>query len=659
MRYNQHEPYWASVPSNEIADEMIDKVNDYYEYLTFSGRLSLWMRSYVYYYRPLVNGGSLNAVGTQGELTAFTVNEYRNILLHLETMTIQQRLFFEPRAINSDVKSQSQAILAAGLLDYYMKEKDLENHIKQGVKDGLIFSEGFIRVEWDAKAGKVFGKTETGADITEGDIKYTNYNPLDVIRDFTKKAPGNDQWVILRDFTNKYDLAAIYPVLEDDILSDSYDDVMVRTTTINPRSIENSDNITVFTLIHEPTPSMPSGRYTQCLNNGTVLIDGPLPYDKTHVYRIAPDEETGTIFGYSVGFDLLAVQQAADICDSTIVTNQGTHGVQNVMIPKGADISVSQIAGGMNAIEYDSKIGKPESMQLTNTAPEIFNYRKDLTQYFQTISGVNSVARGNPEASLKSGAALALVQAQAIQFTMPLQQSYARFAGDIGTATIDILKVFASVPRVAVIAGKSNRPLMREFTGEDLDGIERVTIDLGNPLTRTTAGKVNLADSLFDKGLIKHAEQYIQVIATGRLDPVIEGEQAQLLLMKSENESLSEGKPVRALVIDDHPKHILEHQTVLANVDLRANPNDPIVASTLAHIQEHMDMWKTMDPTLFAALHPGSMAPPPQAPPMPPGATGDQLNPTSPAVQQAGEVNLPSMPKNALTGEQVPEPQPQ
>jgi len=650
MGSDKYDVYWASAPSNEIADRILQKVDDYYEYLTFSGRLDLWLKSYRYYYRALVTGGGLQATGSQGELTSFSVNEYRNILLHLETLTLQQRLYFEPRAINSDVKSQSQTILASGLLDYYMKEKQLESHIKQAVKDSLIFSEGFVRVEWDAKGGKVYGKTESGADIMEGDIKYTNYNPLDVIRDFSRKSPRDERWKIVRDFENKYDLAAIFPSLKEDILSDSNDDLMIRTTTINPQSLFESDNVTVFHLLHDPTPSMPQGRYVKCLNNNTVLMDGPLPYSRSHIYRISSDDETGTIFGYTVGFDMMPIQQAMDILDSTIITNQSANGVQNIAIPKGADISVSQIAEGMNAIEYDSKMGKPEALQLTNTAPEIFNYREKQSGYYQTISGINSVVRGNPEASLKSGAALALIQAQAIQFTMPLQESYSRFASDIGTATIDIAKVYASVPRNALIAGKSNRSLMKSFTGNDLDGIERVTVDLGNPLTRTTAGKVNLADSLIEKGLIKNSDQYITVLNTGRLDPAIEGTQAQMLLIKAENESLSDGQPQRALLTDDHPKHMLEHQTVLASLDLRQNPNDPVVINTLNHIQEHMDIWKNMDPALFAALHPTSMAPP-VPPPMPPDAMGEQLNPQEAVMTEAGDVNLPSMPTDPSTGE--------
>lgn len=638
-------PYWASVEPNEIADNILEKVDDYYKYLSMSGRLDLYRRSWSYYYRPRVTGGMLNPVGQQGELTSLSVNHYRNLLLHLETMTVQQRANFEPRATNSDVKSQSQCILAAGLLDYYMREKKLERNVKQGVKDCLIFAEAFVRAEWDATSGDVYGKTPTGAPAYQGDMKYTNYTPLTNVRDYTRDSALADDWNILRNFKNKYTLAAKFPDIADKILEDSIDPIQVYSTTLTDvMGLEESDNIAVYTLLHKPTPALPQGRYTEVLDNGTVLMDGPIPYRETHVYRIAPDEESGTIFGYTVGFDLLPIQEAVDILYSTVITNQSTFGVQNILTPKGHDLSTSQMAGGLNVMEYDPKTGKPEALNLTSTPPEIFNFISQLEALAETLSGVNSVARGNPEASLKSGAALALVQSMAIQFSMGLQQSYAQLVEDIGTGTINILKDFAAVPRVAEITGKSNRPLMKEFSGQDLDSINRVTVDMGNPMTRTTAGKVNLADAFMEKGMISNPDQYIQVVTTGRLEPIIEGKQAQLLLIKAENEGLAEGQAQRAVITDDHAKHILEHGTVLASPEARANGDSPAMQATLAHIQEHISLAQSPGYQMMAQMlgHQVMVAPAtPQGAPAP----GEMMDQAPPVVQQAQGVNLPSMPQ--------------
>lgn len=637
-------PYWASVPTDEIASEMLRKVEDFYTYMTVCGRFDLYYRSWIYYYRPRSNGARMNQNGEQNELTTVSVNHYRNLLVHLETMTTSQKPAFEARATNTDVKSMSQAILAKGLLEYYMREKHLDRVMKNAVKTALQMGEAFVTVGWDATSGKVYGQTPVGTPVYEGDLVYKNFQPQDVIRDWQLTAPEQEVFYITREWRNKYELAAKYPDLAEDILSDEPDLLKIAATTIYRFGPEDeTDNIPVYTLIHKPTPAMPNGRYTQVLDNETVLLDGPLPYEHTHVYRIAPDNESGTIFGYTVGFDLLPLQENLDMLWSTVSANQSAFGVQNVLVPKGSDISTSAITGALNEIQYDSKLGEPKPLALVATAPEIFGQMDRVERTMETVSGVNSVVRGNPEASLKSGSALALVQSQAIQFSINLQQSYAALLEDTGTATIQMLQTFATVPRVAAIVGKANRPLLREFSGQDLSNISRVLVDMGNPLTNTTAGRVNLADNLQANGHIADPDQYIMVLQTGRYENLVQGKQAELLLIKAENEKLQDGIPQRAVVTDQHLQHINEHKVILASPEARANPNSPQVVATLSHIQEHIQLLS--DPanaTLLTLLNqqPLQMAPAPAE-----TGLGDAMSPQNPAVATAENIQPPNMPK--------------
>jgi hypothetical protein len=647
---NALKPYWASVDSGEIANNILDKVEKYFDYCEESGRLDMWRRSWLYYYRPRITGGMIQTAGQQGELTTVSVNHFRNLLSHLEIMTTEQKANFQPQAMNSDKKAQSQVILAASLLDYYMKEKKLSRNLQQAVKASLIFGEGFLRAEWDATAGEVRGaRPEGGAQYT-GDMVYTNYNPFNVIRDYTKQKNTKKDWRILRDFKSKHDLAAKFPDLSEDILSDSPDQrELFRSTVVNLMDFDESDLIPTYTLLHPPTPAMPQGRYTECLDNGTVLMDGPLPYEESHTYRIAPDEEDGTIFGYTVAFDLLPLQELLDMLHSTVASNQSAFGVQSILVPKGHDISVNQMTGGMNVVEYDPAIGKPESMELLSTPAEIFNYIDKVEHTMEILSGVNNVARGNVERDM-SGAALALIQSMSIQFNSGLQKSYAELNEDTGTGTVKILQVYATVPRIGQIVGKSNRPKLKEWKNNDLDGISYVTVDMGNAMMNSPAGRTNLADKYMEMGAVDNPDQYQQVVTTGRLEPIIEGKQANLLYIKGENEGLADGIPQRVLITDDHAKHILEHTTVLANSEIRQNPNDPIVEATLAHIQEHLMLGQSPGYLAMAAALGHDIAIQPQMPPPSPpgnpgdGGTGDMMGATNPTMDAAAEVQQPNMP---------------
>src|ERR1019366_3591062 len=273
---------------------------------------------------------------------------------------------------------------------------------------------------------------------------------------------------------------------------------------------------------------------------------------------------------------------------------QNTFGVQNIWMPEDADIQVASLEGGMNVIK--SKL-KPEALNLTQTPAEVFKFLDMLIQQAETISGVNSVARGNPEASLKSGTALALVQAQALQFISGLQQNYVKLIENVGTSVIQILKDFANTPKMMALVGKNNRPLLQEFTGEKISAINRVVVDMGNPLSHTIAGRVQMAEQMMQMKIIKNPQQYLQVINTGRLDSMFEGEVDDLMLIKKENEDLLEGKNPLVSPMDKHSVHIDEHSAVLADPELRTDPN--FVKVVMDHIQGHMDALRNTDPALL------------------------------------------------------------
>jgi hypothetical protein len=227
-------------------------------------------------------------------------------------------------------------------------------------------------------------------------------------------------------------------------------------------------------------------------------------------------------------FDLLPLQEALKKLYSTVATNHANFGVQNLTAPKGHGMSVEEIVEGLNLIEFDPAAGPPSPLNLLNTPAEIFKFIEMIERKMETLSGVNSVARGNPSASLgagASGASMALVQSMAIQFNSGLQRGYAQLMEDVGNGIIDILQNFATTERVSDITGFSKRPMMKKWKGADLSLINRVVVDVGNPMAQTTAGRTAMAETLMGQGMIENPDQYIQVLTTGRLDPTIEGKQ--------------------------------------------------------------------------------------------------------------------------------------
>lgn len=617
---NDTSVYFAAKEADETASILLSKSKSFYNVLEANNYLDklarMWRMAHGCFDISTGGGHQISFTGEQEELVNLHVNHFRNLSQHIFNMITANRPVMEARAINSDYKSIAQTYLANGILDYYMREKRLEDALKTAVEMAIILGAGFIKMEWNATAGDIYDIDENGIEIKEGEIEFTNLSPFDVVFDGSKESHKLD-WYMIRTFKNRFDLMAKYPELIDELkgIPSKTDASVYRLALL---SNDSTDDVPVYEFFHKKTESMPQGRYMMFCSESTVMQDTPLPYRVVPIFRVTAGEILGTPYGYSPMFDVFPIQQGIDSLYSTIMTNQNAFGVQNLYVQRGADISISSLQGGMNIIEGNSK---PEPLNLVETPKEVFDFLNMLIQAAETISGVNSVARGQPEASLKSGAALALVQSMALQFVSGLQQSYVKLIEDSGTAIIQILKDYANTPKVVALVGKNKKTLLKVFTGDSLNSINRVVVDVGNPLSRTIAGRVQMADQMMQMGIIKDPTQYFQVLETGRLEVLFEGDISQQLLVRQENELLSEGQNPITAPTDLHAFHIQEHRSVLDDTDVRMNPE--ITRVVMDHIQGHLDMLTNTDPRLLMLTGQQPIPPPGMpVPGLPPGAPG-------------------------------------
>jgi hypothetical protein len=659
---NQTE-YFAAKPSDDLAHEIEEKAGDWSNFRAKSGLQRRWLKSYRFYYGMHFKGDALTSspglirMGEQGELAGLKVNHFRNFLKHLLVMATNQKINFDVRAINSDLKSLQQARLGSNILDAYVHEKRLGRYLKLAAEQALVFGKSFVQINWDKALGRPYGaeyvKDESAEDglardeqgqpiervVYEGDIELSTLSPFDVFVDSGADDFNKCDWVIVRKFKNKFNLAARYPMKRDEILNLQTKSELQGIQYLTIQSCDESNDVPVYEFYHRRTPALPNGRVMICAGQDVVLYDGPIPYDRLPVFRITAGEIMGTTEGYTDAFDLLALQEAMNVLASSIFSNQNAFAVQSILVPEGANLSASQLGKGLKVFKYNPQAGEPKPLQLTATPAEVFNFYNLLERTMETISGVNAVARGNPEHSLKSGVALGLVQSMAVQYASGFQQSWAELLEDCGTFILKLIKDFAKTERMIAMAGKQNRGHMVHFTGKDLENVDRCIVELGNPMSRTTAGRVQIADNLLEKGLIKTPQQYLNVMNTGQLESMTEGAESQLALVRQENEWMMEGKPVQAIVGDAHLLHMQEHLAMLSNPEVRMNAQ--IVELVLSHIDEHKNLKQNQDP-IFDAISGEPPAPQPQMPPgPPPGPQG--APPMMPPMPEGANPPLPNV----------------
>ena len=652
--------YFGNKDSKQLIAALNSKATSFYKNPS-TNRYLLMLRNMWEAYHNMNSDGqdghSISFTGEQGEITDLRINHFRNLADHIINIVTSVRPTMDARAINSDYRSQTQTFLANGILDYYMREKGLEKQIHEATKMAVVLGTGYVRMEWNETSGDAYDvDPDTGEVIKEGEVEFSTVSPFDVVFDGSR-SNWNPDWVLIRSAQNRYDLAAKYPEHAEKIIALPRMQKEMTNLTRALWSNDDTDDVYVAEFFHRRCESLPEGRYLMFLGEDIDLLDAPLPYRQLPIFRITPSDIMGTPYGYSPMFDVLPLQQAMNSIASGIYTNNSAFLVQSVWAASDSDVDINMLNGGMNFFTSKSK---PEAIQLTSTPKESFDLLALLQQQSETIAGINSVTRGNPEASLKSGTALALVQSMSIQFQSTLQGSYVKLVENCGTALINILKDFAKRPKVAAIVGKNNQYLMQEFTGEKLSAINRVIVDVGNPLAKTLAGRTQMAEQMLQMGLIKNPSQYFQVIETGRLDQMYDADLKENFLIQDENEHLLDGKYVQAMAVDEHLNHIKGHRGIMSNVNIRSNPE--LSQMVMAHIQEHVDLLKTVDPALLQLIGEQSLAPPPMAPPMPgQGAPAPQGGPApsqelqqpQPAltpegsIQMAGgeEANLPNLPQ--------------
>lgn len=664
--------YFAALPIDQLLPYLNSKITDFYDFALKYRFLDKWKRSYLAYYGMSQSGtdsSKLNQAGVNGEEYILKVNDFRYLLQGLLTMTTSQRPEFSPKATNTDSKSMNQTILARTVLDYYMDEKGLDNTFRDVVEFALFGAEGYIVLNWNATTGQVYSvDPTTQAPIYDGDIEFESYHAIDIIRECWGEN-AKQTWKIVRKFKNKYDLAAKYPDFAKEIIAiTDQSDFMKNYTNINYNAKTDSDHVPVFRFYHQPTEALPNGRLVEFLGADIVLSDGPLPYKNIPVYPMMPMPWHGTPFGYSVAYDIMGIQTNLDALNSIVATNQMNYGMQNILLPRGGDYNVYALAQGLNGIDYDPKIGEPKPLNLLQTPKELIDNMERLGDKQRQLTGQSNASQGNVDKDM-SGAALALLASQAVQFNGGLQQEYNSILGNVGTGIIEILQMYATTPRIASIAGKSNRSRVIEFKGEDLEGINRVAVEQVNPVSKTPAGRLSMAQDMLKANppLITTPQHYFEVLTTGTIDSLYEHETSQILMIRTENEDLGEGLPAQAVITDRHKLHIQEHATVLDSPDARKDPK--IVNAVTAHIQEHIQLLKTTAPELLGLLGEQSLAPQPAPPPSPGGPPGQPQQPhgppgglmpqmanaTPPVVQAANGVKgpkMPQLPKQAPQGSQ-------
>lgn len=607
--------YFANQEVEKCVSRCIDHIDTYFLEMNRTGRINIYRNSYFKYFQGFILKGAIFHSGQEGELSNTYINHYGNLVTHTVNMVCQQKIAYEPQATVSDAQAQDQIKQAKGILFVYSNDvkADLGGKLRLSTEMSTVFGESYVSALWNKELGRTLATDydeESGEiSINEGDNEIEVWTPFDIIIDVNLADASRKQWLILRRWENKFDVAARYPDWAKEIVSLSTAGSLGETQLTYSLTDEN-DILPVYYFIHKKTTSVPTGRLTIFIDDHVILADGKNPYRNAEipVFRMAARELWGSPFGYTRAFDALPMQEMVDRLTSAILTNELTFAIQNVLIARGSSISWENLFGGLNVIEWDSSLGeagKPSSLQLTSSPPETFTFIDKTIQNMGTIMGVNEVVRGNPDLVLKgqvSGAALALMSSNSITFNSDLQQAYVRLAEQVATQIIYNLQDFGfpdmgeqqPMNRQGMSMSATKKYFNKQYGKQDIDKIDRIVVKYGNPLAQTISGRMQIAEWYKDMGLLKTPADMEQVLETGSLEPATEAIESEMHLIKEENEALLRGEQVPVLWADVHTLHFPEHLAKIANLEARNNPK--VLQAFKNHLDQHQQFMQPAQP---------------------------------------------------------------
>ena len=722
-----NEPYWAADDSKPAVSALVDRIKRYQESLSVSGRLEKMQRAWLCYKgkgpRGDSEGSRLINTGSSGELIGATVNHFAALVNQSVTLITSNKPATKAIASNSDFESLAQAQLADAINEHYDRELNLSDVELQCVRNMALFGEAAEVLGWDTSAGRRIAppEGEPGAEakpsIPQGDVEAMALTPLDYAYDPDTRQVKARTWVAFRRPVNIFDLAAQYPDKADAIRASADYNQLNKANfglSINAGDFfaisqrrtlaAQSDVLMVWEFRHIPTAACPNGRLIIFTDESCILFDSRTttrdemgqqvvndfgsPFKTLNVEFVAPERLPGTDEGNTSFFDLLSMQESIDLAASIMASAINAGGLQNLYVQRGSNITADRLTGALTVISYD---GNQLPVAKDNLAinPVVPAWIDQNIGWMRQRVGSNDVASGEPSKGMPAQA-MALLRATAVEFHSGMQNAFEKLIQRSRTGVLHLLQKFATTERIALVAGKANQWTLKYFKADDISSFDRFVIEPVNPTMKTLAGKVAFAQPLLDTGKIK-LDEYLQLVATGRLDPIMHGERDNYARIQQEKELLMQGiglppiqqsvdpmtgapmpavdinglpifapgtegeKYVRPMVTDTHWIDIPEYLGVLAIPGLRS------VASVVKAVTEVVDlklrMYRAMPPDLIMLL--GGPPPVMAAPPLgaPPSSSPAGGPPSSPAPNGAqgpdiAPPKLPQPPKNPITHQQ-------
>lgn len=643
-------------------------------------------------------------IGNEMDSLRFRTNLSRPNVRQSIMLALGERPKFMGVATNNDVASLAQIPAVNKMIDYALREANIDAEGYAAVEADRYFGQGYLWLTWDAAGGEmvdgmVISKGEDGEPVMQPKLDPATKQPivkedgqpeLEPILEPGKVRSGavvlkrlfpwqvvseafieRSSWYIVKEPISKFELAGRYPELAEQILAvDNLDADSDREMFAFETATATADIVILRHVYHKACPAVPKGRHTQILE-AIVLEDGPCPLaEDMPVFPMCTMRYFGTSLGYPEVSDLVAQQEVLDDVLSQVVNNLMKFGNESLWAEVGVEFDKTTIAEGGGFFTLGPNQKPPQAIQWA-AMPDIAKYLLEfIPGTMNQVSGLNATVLGKPEANVASGTAMALLVNVAERYQHATQAAYDGMLYRVSNGVLEFIRTNAENGYAVEVAGVGNQPYMKYFKQDSLQSVRRVQVVRANPLMSTFPVRLDVLNAI-SKLPKPDKRSAIELLLTGNMDAFTEEDETQTFLIRYENEAMLGGQQVIAMADDDHRIHNLSHRATRDKLRCQAASPDPKVEQLRAtameainaHMIDHCKKWLGLDATLglTVGVPPAQQDGPPQpGPPLPNGKPGQPVPGKMVAnMQPHPKRDLPNLPQPAKPPPQVnPQPAP-
>lgn len=570
---------------------------------------------------------TLSYTGPEGKHLRWRINEPRALVDQCNIIARGERPEFKCLALNADFESVSQIEIAQNVVRYLYRETVGDSREADLTEVGGWFGAAYWWTRWNPDGGDDVTVEEPVPGLPQPLKQTVRSGAPETVTlfpwEYAYEAYSKDSpWGIVRERVSKYELAATYPQYAEQL-------VAINNIRAQPGFAEmfawdvdsaTTDDIIVRHFYLKPCAARREGRYVGIVED-MVLWDRPCPHPKRiPVVSYVPHKYFGTGLGYAKAWDVLALQEAVDELVSQQLTNYMTFGMQNMFIPQGSNYDEDQLRDGLNVFMVPPNSSPPVALALAEF-PEGAQWLIEFAfERMNSIMGMNQVARGQSDETVKSGTHAALRDSIAIRFQNAEHAALIGARNEQVNLSLDMVRQNATAPFLAEVAGVGEEAYLRQFTKQSIAGVRRVSVVNVSPLMQSQAGRMEMFMNTVKLPKEERAAA-IKGMETGDFTGFTEKPKTSDMLIRWENEQLIKGILQNPMAGENPMEHLPEHWSELEKQRSQEQPNLVAIISLQKHIQAHLTTWMAMDPFLAMCL---KVPPPPPLPYTPAGFVAQQ-----------------------------------